>query len=440
MTDTTRYLADVVLEMTDTGELTLHHAGGVDVAEGRVIAVGAADDLGPPPEGTEIMDLGGLLMPGLVNTHCHAPMVLFRSAGDGYPLDRWLREVVWPREGHLNADDVRVAMLAGSAEMLLAGVTTSVEMYLFDEAIFDAVAVTGARLVSTPGVISAIHGADLDARLAQIAQFHAQYHRPDSRVSVGIGPHSCYDLSAAMLAEVGAMAADLDTLVHIHLEETEAERDLVRHREAKSATQLLYDQGVLANRLIAGHGVWLDAGDRRILAEAGASVAHCPSSNLKLGSGFADVRTLLDAGVNVAVATDGAASADSLDLWNGIRLAPGLARALHTDPMALSVADTLRMATVNGGRAIGRPDVGTLAPGSRADFIRIDIDGPLFAPATDDHELLTHLVFNNSARHVTDVWVDGEAVVRDGRCAHVDLEQLSHDLGRRARRILAEIS
>lgn len=431
-----RYRADVVLEVTAHGVAT-HRNGAMDVADGRVVAIGTDAVLGPVAPGTPVSHLGGLVMPGLVNVHCHAPMVIFRSAGDGLPLDRWLREAIWPREGAMTRDDVRAGMLLGSAEMLTSGVTTSMEMYLHDDAIFEAVAVTGARLVSTPGIISALHGNDLAGRIDEIIELHRQFHRPDGRTTVGFGPHSTYDLGADMMRVVGDAARSLDAVFHIHLEETREERQLVLERDGVTATRLLAESGALDNRVIAAHGVWLDDHDRTLLAQAGASVAHCPSSNLKLGSGFADVRALLDVGVNVAVATDGAASADSLDLWHGIRIAPGIARALRNDAAALSVETALLMATANAGRAIGRPDVGTLTAGSRADFIRIDLDRPVFRPALDDHELLAHLVFNGTGRDVTDVWIDGEPVVVDGRCVGVDIDVLAADVDRRARALLS---
>ncbi len=437
-----RYVADAVVEIAGPGgdavaAVTVHRPGAIDVVGGRITGIGAPSELPPAGPDVAVHTIGGLLLPGLVNAHSHGPMVIFRSAGDGLPLDRWLTEAIWPREGRMNGDDVFAGMLLGSAEMLLAGVTTSVEMYLHDEAIFRAVAQTGARLVSTPGVVMALHGDDIDGRLAEIGELHARFHRPDERVSVGFGPHSVYDLSADTLAEVAAAARDLDTVLHIHLEETRAERDLVIEREGRTATRFMADLGILDQRVLGAHGIWLDDTDRRLLADAGASIAHCPSSNLKLGSGFADVRALLDAGVNVTVATDGAASADSLDLWHGVRLAPGLARALRLDAQALSVEQTLLMATTNGGRAIGQPDVGTLTVGSRADFCRIDLDQPMLSPALDDHELLTHVVFNTVSAFVTDVWVDGRPVVIDREVVGIDLEAATADVARRARRLTA---
>ncbi|MEZ5230339.1 MAG: amidohydrolase family protein [Acidimicrobiales bacterium] len=263
-------------------------------------------------------------------------------------------------------------------------------------------------------------------------ELHARHHRPDERISVGFGPHSVYDLDADLLRLIVGAAAELDAVVHIHLEETTEERQVVLDRDGRSATQVLADVGALDGQLVAAHGVWLDDHDRRLLGEAGASLAHCPNSNLKLGAGIADIRAMADAGINVTIATDGPASGDSLDLWRGVSLATGLARGMRHDPQALGVDDVLLMATANGGRAIGQPDVGTLTVGSRADFIRIDIDQPTFTPSLDEHELLTHLVFANRGGNVTDVWVDGEQVVADRRPVRVDLDEAMREVVQRS--------
>ncbi len=427
---TIRYTADLVVEVSAT-EVTTHQYGSIDVADGRIVAVGPTP---PGGDGVEVVPLGGLVMPGLVNVHSHAPMTLFRSAGDGLPLDRWLTEAIWPREGVMTSDDVGAGMLLGSSEMLMAGVTTSMEMYLHDAPMIEAVRTTGGRMVITPGIIAALHGDDLPGRLAEIQALHASDHRPDERISVGFGPHSVYDLEVDLLRRVVEAAAELDAVFHIHLDETETERAKIFERDGRSATQVLADVGALERCFVGAHGVWLDEHDRGLLGQAGASIAHCPNSNLKLGCGFADVRALLDAGINVAVATDGPASADSLDLWRGVGLAVGIARALRRDPEALGVHDAILMATAAGGRAIGQPDVGTLEVGSRADFIRIDTDQPVFSPSIDDLELLTHLVFTNHGGYVSDVWVDGEQVVADHAPVRIDLAEVVADVSRRAAR------
>ncbi|MFW2382264.1 MAG: amidohydrolase family protein, partial [Acidimicrobiales bacterium] len=200
--------------------------GAIDInTAGTIVAVGPESDLGPAPADRRVV--GGVLMPGLVNTHAHTPMTLMRSAGDGLPLEAWLTDAVWPREGIMTPDDARVGMMLGSAEMLLAGVTTSCEMYLFEEHVVEAARATGARLVITPGIIAALHGSAFGtgtSRADSVAEFVRSHHDPAGLVTVGVGPHSTYDLTPQQIGELAAMARDVDTFVHVHLEETRTER------------------------------------------------------------------------------------------------------------------------------------------------------------------------------------------------------------------------
>ena len=393
------------------------------------VAIGPESELGPPP--ADVRRVGGLLMPGLVNAHAHTPMTLFRSAGDGLPLDRWLKEGVWPREGRMGPEDAWWGMMLGSAEMLTAGVTTSCEMYLFEEQVVDAVEASGARLVITPGVIAALlREGDVSQRIDEIVTFHDRHHDPDGRVTVGFAPHSVYDLSPEQCGRIAAEAAARGSLFHIHLEETEAERDLVAGRHGRSATRALADAGVFEARVLAAHGVWLDPGDQAVLAEAGAAVAHCPISNLKLGSGVAPVVDFLSGGVAVGLGTDGVGSNDNLDLWEEVKLAALLARGIRRDPAAMDAATALDLATRSGARALGLDDVGELRPGAWADVIRIDLDQPAFTPGLD---LLPLLVFAGGSRHVTDVWVAGHPVVVDGRVTTVDVAEATAEVDRRGR-------
>jgi 5-methylthioadenosine/S-adenosylhomocysteine deaminase len=425
-------IADAVLEVTQD-LVAMHMPGALDMADGRVGWVGPAAEA--PPTETETKRVGGLLMPGLVNAHAHTPMTLLRSVGDGLNLHGWLTEAIWPLESRLTDDDVYWGMMLGSVEMLLNGVTTSNEMYLFDAAVVRAVVDSGARVVVTPGVVGALHGNDIEKRIAEISDLHAAHHRPDQRVSVGFGPHSPYDLDPWHVAELAAQAKALDTVLHIHLEETESERAQVFETHNKSATQLLADIGALDARVVAAHGVWLDEADMNLLAAANASVAHCPQSNLKLGSGFADIVAMTNAGINVCVGTDGPASNDNLDLWDEVTLAPSLARGLRRDPGAITASQAVLMATANGGAALGQTDLGLLSPGARADVIRVSLDHPSFSPSVDAESLLGHLVFGASGRDVTDVWVDGTQVVEDSRHKTLDVEMIKAEAKARAERL-----
>jgi 5-methylthioadenosine/S-adenosylhomocysteine deaminase len=390
--------------------------------------------LDPTPTDAAVQRLSGALLPGLVNAHAHTPMTVVRSVGDGLPLERWLRDAIWPREGRMNPDDAWWGMTLGSAEMLSAGVTTSCEMYLFEAEVVDAVERTGARLVMTPGVIAALlRNGDVADRIAEIGTFFSHHNgRADGRITVGFAPHSVYDLTPAQCGEIARYAAEHDAVFHIHLEETEAERALVQERYGCTATRALADAGAFEARTVAAHGVWLDADDRRILAEAGASVAHCPISNLKLGSGIASVAELLADGVGVGLGTDGPASNDSLDLWEELKLAPLLARGRDRNPEAMSAVTALDLATRSAARAVGLDDVGELRAGYWGDLIRVDLDHPGFVP---DEDLITQLVFAGSSSLVRDVWVAGVQRVVNGDVVSVDVERALAEVRSRASRL-----
>lgn len=395
--------------------------GAIDIGEdGRIVAVGTESALGDTTAG--VSRIGGLLMPGLVNTHAHTPMTLVRSAGDGLPLQQWLTDGVWPREFQMTTEDALWGMRLGAAEMLQAGVTTTCEMYLHESAVVAASHESGGRLVVTPGIIAALApDGNLDGRLDEITAFHATHHQPANGVSVGFGPHSLYDLSPEQVNEVGERARDLDALVHMHLEETQTERDEVIGKwDGRTATQILADTGVLEGRFLGAHGVWLSESDLTLLGRFGAAIAHCPVSNLKLGSGIAPVASMLEHGITVGVGTDGVASNDDLDLWQELKLAPMLARGTALDAQAMTSATALELATVGAAKAIGLDDVGLLAAGWWADVIRIDLDQPSFTPGIET-DLLTSLVFAGSAAFVTDVWVAGRQVVAEGSCTTIDL-------------------
>ncbi len=417
------------------GEGRVIPGGAIDIGgDGRITALGSEVDLEPGPP---VRRIGGILMPGLVNAHAHTPMTLLRSVGDGLPLQRWLTEAVWPIEGKLTAEDVHWGMALGSVEMLLAGVTTSCEMYIYEAAMVDAVRATGARLVITPGVISAlVPDGDVEPRIEEITQFHRVNHEADGRISVGFAPHSIYDLTPEQCGEIAARAQAVDALYHIHLDETRAEREQIIETHGATGTRLLADHGALDGKVIAAHGVWLDADDRRLLADADAAVAHCPQSNLKLGSGIAAVPELLADGVSVALGTDGPASNDDLDLWEELRLAPLLARGSTRDPQAMGAIAALDSATRASGRALKLDDVGELAVGAVADLVRVDLDNPTFTPLQEQN-LLTQLVFAGGSRHVTDVWVAGRPVVADGRIVTVDVDQVMSQCQLRCERLIA---
>ena len=434
---TERIVADAVF--TVDADDTVLLPGAVEIDDGVITWVG--DPLQEPPHpGTEVRDLGGLLMPGLVNCHSHSPMTLVRSAGDGLPLDRWLTESVWPREARLTDEDVYWGMTLGAAELLGNGVTTTCEQYRHPGSVVEAVVDAGIRAVYTPGIFDLPAedgtGDTWEALLEEACHLFDAEDGREGRLHLGFGPHAVYTVPPEGLREIAREAQRRDALFQIHLSETAAECAVVAERYGMSAPAVLAEAGALDGRVLAAHAVWLDEGDMELLTGHDVGVAHCPGSNGKLGAGVAPLRTLQARGVRVGLGTDGPASNDDLHLWDEMRLAALLARATAGDPTAVPSPGALRLATRGGGEALGLT-VGALEPGRPADLIRLRTDDARFVPSVTRAELLGHLVWAGAGYLVTDVWVAGRRVVEAGKFPHIDAERARAEVGQRARRLLA---
>lgn len=432
-----RYLCDLALACD--ADFTIVADAALDVGtDGRIAFFGPASDAPALDGDAAVTKLSGVVMAGLINTHAHSPMTVMRGAGDGLPLLAWLSEAIFPREAHLTPDDVRAGMQLGAAEMLRAGVTTTCEMYAMEEAVVEGCVPSGIRLVATAGVISIIdadESGDISARLDAIGEFHRRHHREDGRVTVAFGPHSLYDLGAQRCGQTAAAARELDALLHIHVAESKGETAEVEAQHGgASCVQILADAGVLEGHTLAAHSIWLDDDDLATYAANDTNVAHCPISNMKLGSGICRVADMVDANINVSLATDGPASNDNLDLWEEVKVAALLARVADHDPTALTAPAVLTMATRNAARAVG-VEAGELAAGAWADFIRIDTDDAALVPVTEHAELVSHLAWQGSGRRVSDVWVAGNQVVSGGEVLGVDEAQIRQEVQRRAERL-----
>ena len=370
----------------------------LDVADGLIGWAGPAAEA-PPAGDAEVVELPGVLLPGLVNTHSHAPMVLFRGLGEGLPLERWLREVMWPREARLTDDDVEVAMTAASAELLANGVTTSVEMYFSPERIAAAVRTTGARAVIATPMIPLPGFAPLAEQLEKAVEL-AVTAPADGVVEYGLGPHAAYTLPLPLLTDAARAAREHGLLLHLHVAETVAEDLALRAEHGRSVPALLAANDVLGGRVLAAHCVHLDDADLELWREHDVAVAHCPASNAKLASGVAPLRRMLDRGIRVGMGTDGPASNDALDLFADLRLAAQLARITAGDATALTAAEAIWLATGAAADAIGRPDLGMLVPGRRADVVHVDTRDLAFEPVGSPPDLLAHLVWSGGGRNV----------------------------------------
>jgi len=427
MTENLLINARWVVPVEPAGTVLERHA--VAVRAGRIEAVLPAAQAAQRYAQYARVDLPGhALIPGLVNAHTHAAMCLMRGIADDVPLMRWLQKHVWPVEAkHVSAQFVKDGTLLACAEMLRGGVTCMNDMYFFPEAALEAALQAGMRAALGMIVVEfpSAYAPDPDAYLAQGLEMRDRW-REHPLLSFCLAPHSPYTVSDASFRKVAQFAAELDLPVHVHVHETrdEVERSVAEH--GVRPLQRLAGLGLLGPNLIAVHAVHLTPEEIALLARHGCSVAHCPSSNLKLASGIAPVAALLDAGVNVALGSDGAASNNRLDLFEEMRLAALLAKAASGNAEAMPAHAALRAATLGGAIALGVQErIGSIVPGKAADLVAVALDDLALQPIYD---VVSHLVYACAREHVTHVWVAGERVVRERALTRLD----PADLHRRA--------
>jgi 5-methylthioadenosine/S-adenosylhomocysteine deaminase len=412
-----------VVPVEPAGVALERHA--VAVRDGLIEAVLPIAEAAQRYAGYARVDLPGhALIPGLVNAHTHAAMTLLRGIGDDLPLMRWLQEHVWPAEQkHVSPQFVKDGTLIACAEMLRGGVTCMNDMYFFPEAALEAVLESGMR--AALGLIAvefpSAYAADPDQYLAKGLALRDEW-REHPRLSFCLAPHAPYTVSDATFRKVAQLANELDLPVHVHVHETlqEIDRSLEEHKERPLAR--LARLGLLGPNLISVHSVHLEPAEIALLARHGCSVAHCPSSNLKLASGFAPVAALAAAGVNIALGTDGAASNNRLDLFQEMRSAALVAKAVARDAAAMPAHAALRAATLGGATALGlEARIGSIVPGKAADLAAVEFDSLELQPAFD---IVSHLVYVSGRENVTDVWVSGERVLEDRSLARAELSDL----------------
>jgi len=430
-----RYMADHLLTMSseDVGPIS---PGVVDVQEGRIAWSGPASEA-PSRSDLTTHRISGVLMPGMINTHCHTPMVLLRGMGDGLPTDRWLREVMWPREAKLTPDDVYTGMRMGSAELLLNGVTTSVEMYFYPQSIAEAADEIGLRCVVAAPIIDqaqlSLYGS-WEAQLTEALEIRTTWASSD-RIDIALGPHDP-TLPEPCLRQVTSTAQDTGMLVHMHVAEDRTNVAAMRELSRGSSAAYLESIGMLDTDFLAAHAVWMSDEDLTIFARNGVSVAHCPCSNTKAASGAARVVDMQANGINVTIATDGPASHRRLDLFEEMRTAIRLARVTSGNADDFPAERALRMVTSDAADAIGRPDLGRLVAGSPADMVAIAESAPAFnpiIPGQDDP--ISRIVWSGSPAAISAVWVAGEKLVDQRSMTKADLPQLIADLEASAKRL-----
>ncbi|MGI0116937.1 TRZ/ATZ family hydrolase [Zooshikella sp. RANM57] len=364
------------------------------------------------------------LIPGFINTHCHAAMSFFRGKADDLPLMTWLNEHIWPAESQwVSAEFVHDGTQLAIAEMLRCGTTTFSDMYFFPE--------VAARVALDAKIRSQISfpimdfptpwAKDPDEYIHKGLEVFDQF-RHQSMTRIMFGPHAPYTVSDEPLKRIATLSEQLDAAVQMHIHETPTEVDEGLAKTGKRPLQRLHDLGLLSPRLQCVHMTQITEADIQLLLQTGAHVVHCPESNLKLASGFSPVDQLLKAGVNVSLGTDGAASNNDLDMLGEMRTAALLAKAVAEDAAALSAHEALAMATINGAKTLGIDDItGSLEVNKAADITAINLDElenlPMYHP-------VSQIVYTASSRQVTHVWVDGNLVLNNRELTTLDIDYL----------------
>jgi 5-methylthioadenosine/S-adenosylhomocysteine deaminase len=412
-----------VLPMRPVGHALREHS--VLISGGRIAGVlPTADTLGLQVT-RRVLRSSHLLMPGLVNLHTHAGMTLMRGLADDLPLMRWLQEHIWPAEAaHVSPAFVEHGTRLACAEMLRAGITCFNDMYFHPQAA--AHVALGAGMRASLGMIvlefPTGYASDPQDYLNKGLAMRDQL-RGEPLLSFCFAPHAPYTVSDDTFAKVRTYARQLETPIHIHLHETaqeivDSERDFGMRPIAR-----LDKLGLIGADTIAVHAVHLNQQDVETLAARGAHIAHCPSSNLKLASGFAPIARVQQAGINAGLGTDSAASNNRLDLFAELRLASLLAKAVSGSAEALPAFAALEMATLGGARALGLDNaIGSLEPGKWADIIAIDFSVPELQPCYDP---ISHLAYTAGREQVSDVWVAGEPCLEQRRLTRIDLDELA---------------
>lgn len=392
----------------------------------------------PPREAyDQVKDMTGkLLLPGLINGHTHTGMSLLRGLGSDLPLQQWLFDTIFPVEDRLTDEDLRIGMELSILEMVASGTTSFTDMYMGAGHTAEAVLASGMKA----NLCRPLQSFDPDEepmtcrRMREMLSLYDRWNGAgEGRIVVDFSVHAEYTCTERMVRAAAEEAQKRGTGLHIHLSETEKEQRACVEKYGLTPAAWFDKLGAFAGRAYAAHCVWLTKEDRALLKERGVVAIHCPESNLKLGSGVADVPAMLAEGMTVAIGTDGAASNNNLNMMEEMHLAALLHKGVRRDPTALPLNTVLQMATVNGAKLQGRADTGRLAVGMKADVIAVDMDRPHLTPCIDP---LSDLIFSAQAADVCMTMADGRILYEDGMFLTLDKERIISEARRAAKRLL----
>lgn len=428
---------DILLKNIDAitcaGSHEVLHNTSIGISNGIIEFAGSGEDWGHFKADKVIDGKYKLVMPGLVNTHTHCAMTLLRNFANDLALHDWLFNHVFPAEAKLDAEDVYWGAMLGIAEMIQSGTTSFADMYLFMEGVARAVCQSGIRADISFSPLKFVMGEPAD-ETELCRTYHKNWNNnAEGRIKVSVEVHSAYLYDEQSLKNAALLAGELGTGIRIHLLETERERvDSIKKYGINSA-ELCDRCGIFDVPVIAAHCVHMSDSDMELLKAKKVNVAHNPTSNLKLGSGIARIPAMLEKGLNVTLGTDGAASNNNLDMFDEINLAALIHKGVNMDPLLVNAGEALKMATVNGGKAIGyEGKLGTIQKGMKADLIVLNIDKPHFYPMNDP---ISAVAYSAHGSDVETVIVDGNILMEKGELKTIDLELVKHKVKEISKRI-----
>ncbi|MFP4517715.1 MAG: amidohydrolase [Desulfovibrionales bacterium] len=413
--------------LTQNSEREILHDAGIAILKGEIQDIGPFDRIVAAYDPKESLDLSHcLVLPGLINAHTHASMTVFRGLADDLPLMQWLTGHIFPVEKHLTPEIVRLGAMLACAEMVRTGTTCFCDMYLLERDVARAVVDCGMRALVAEGLFMFPSPAyeDLDTayrlvgRLQELAESH-------TRLKNGLMPHAIYSTTPEILKKSFRLAEQYDTIWLMHLAETAHETTECMNTHGKRPLAYLDELGLLSPRSVFAHGVDLNDSEIELLARTGAKVVHNPESNMKLSSGVAPVQRMLQAGVCVGLGTDGAASNNDLNMLTEMGTCALLQKVTTMDPTAVSAQAALDMATVNGARCLGWPEIGSLEPGKAADLTALSLNAPNMAPL---HNPVSQVVYAANGGEVTLTMVEGRILYRDGSFPTMDYPGLLKEI------------